>query len=139
LKKTLRGSEERFRTLVEQASDAIFVHDTDGRLLDVNQSACESLGYTRQELLRMRVTDIEQEVRSEAAQQLWRGLQPGRSQIVRGRHRRKDGTNFPVEVSLNCHENPGATGVRRPGAQHQRTQGIRGSTGTVHLVAARDD
>jgi len=104
VEKTLRGSEERFRTLVEQASDAIFVHDTDGRLLDVNQSACESLGYTRQELLRMRVTDIEQEVRSEAAQQLWRGLQPGRSQIVRGRHRRKDGTNFPVEVSLNCHE-----------------------------------
>ena len=58
--KNLRGSEERFRTLVEQASDAIFVHDLEGRLLDVNRSACESLGYAREELLRMTVTDIEQ-------------------------------------------------------------------------------
>ena len=102
--KKLRGSEERFRTLVEQASDAIFVHDTEGRLLDVNQSACESLGYSRKELLRMSVTDIEQGLRLEAMRQKWRSLQPGHSQIVRGRHQRKNGTTFPVEISLTCYE-----------------------------------
>jgi PAS domain S-box-containing protein len=102
--KNLRGSEERFRTLVEQASDAIFVHDTEGRLLDVNRSACESLGYSRKELLRMVVTDIEQAARLAEVRQVWRELKPGHAQMVRGRHRRKDGTSFPVEVSLTCYE-----------------------------------
>ena len=102
--KNLRSSEERFRTLVEQASDAIFVHDLEGRLLDVNQSACASLGYAREELLRMTVMDLEPDVPPANARQLWREFQPGRSRIVPGRHRRKDGTSFPVEVSLNCYE-----------------------------------
>ena len=102
--KNLRESEERFRTLVEQASDAIFVHDLSGRLLDVNRSACESLGYARKELLRMLVTDIEQGAQLETVRQVWQELQPGDSQMVRGRHRRKDGTSFPVEVSLTRYE-----------------------------------
>ena len=102
--KKLRGSEERFRTLVQQASDAIFVHDVAGRLLDANESACKNLGYPRNELLRMSVLDIEQDVRPEEALKIWRGFKPGQSQTVRGRHRRKNGTTFPVEVSLNCYE-----------------------------------
>ena len=104
VEKTLRESEERFRTLVQQASDAIFVHDTEGRLLDVNQSACESLGYSRKELLRMTVLDIEQDVRLEEVRRVWSNLQPGHSQIMRGRHRRKNGTSFPTEISLSCYE-----------------------------------
>jgi len=101
---TLRGSEERFRAVVEQASDAIFVHDVEGRLLDANQSACKNLGYSRKELLRMMMTDIEESVDLKKAQQIWRKLKPGQSQIVAGHHRRKDGTIYPVEISLNCHE-----------------------------------
>ena len=102
--KKLRGSEERFRTLVEQASDAIFVHDAEGRLLDANQSACQCLGYSRKELLRMTVMDIAEGIRLAEMRQLWQELQPGQSQMVRGRHRRKDGTSFPVEISLTTYE-----------------------------------
>ena len=87
--KKLRGSEERFRTLVEQASDAIFVHDAEGRLLDANQSACQCLGYSRKELLRMTVMDIAEGIRLAEMRQLWQELQPGQSQMVRGRHRAK--------------------------------------------------
>jgi nitrogen fixation negative regulator NifL len=101
--KNLRANEDRFHALVEHASDAIFVHDTEGRLLDVNRSACESLGYSQQELLRMTVADFEQGTRLEEMQQLWRKLQPGQSQMVGGRHRRKDGKSFPVEVSLTSY------------------------------------
>ena len=104
VEKNLRGSEERFRTLVEQASDGIFVHDVEGQLLDVNRSACESLGYTRKEMLRMNATDFEQGVLLEEVRHIWRGLQPGNSQIVRGRHRRKNGTTYPVEVNVACYE-----------------------------------
>jgi len=54
----LKKSEERFHNLVENAGDAFFVHDLDGRFVDANQWACDSLGYTREELLRLSVTDI---------------------------------------------------------------------------------
>ena len=50
-----RRSESRLRSLIEHAADAYFVHDFEGRFLDVNRRACESLGYTREELLRMTV------------------------------------------------------------------------------------
>jgi PAS domain S-box-containing protein len=102
--KTLRESEERFRTLVDQASDAIFVHDADGKLLDVNRSACESLGYARAELLQLSVLEIDQDFDLGKAQELWRNLQPGQSQIFRSRHRRKNGETFPVEISLTTYE-----------------------------------
>ena len=101
---TLRESEERFRTLVDQASDAIFVHDVNGRLVDVNRSACESLGYSRAELLQLAMTDIDQNLQLRAAQQFWRSLKPGQSQTFRGQHRRKNGLTFPVEVSLTSYE-----------------------------------
>jgi two-component system, cell cycle sensor histidine kinase and response regulator CckA len=102
--KALRASEERFRTLVEQASDAIYVHDTAGRLLDVNQSACKSLGYSRKELLQLTVTDVAADHPLAKAREIWNQLRPGQSQIVRDRHRRKDGTLFPVEVNVTCYE-----------------------------------
>jgi two-component system, cell cycle sensor histidine kinase and response regulator CckA len=97
-------SEARFHLLVDHASDAIFVHDVNGKLVDVNPMACEELGYSREELLQMSVTEIEQDINLPEAQELWRKLQPGQSEILRGRHRRKDGTTFPVEVNLTCYK-----------------------------------
>ena len=102
--RTLQESEERFRTLVDQASDAIFVHDVDGKLLDVNRSACESLGYSRTELLQLSALEIDQVFDLDKAQALWRNLPPGQSHIFRSRHRRKNGDTFPVEVSLTSYE-----------------------------------
>jgi len=45
------ASERRFRDLVERAADAVFLHDVQGAILDVNQEACDSVGYTREELV----------------------------------------------------------------------------------------
>ena len=52
-KKDLKGSEEKYRILVEHAADAFFLLTLDGKILDVNQCACHSLGYTREELKSM--------------------------------------------------------------------------------------
>ena len=49
----LRGSEHRYRTLVEQAADAIFITDPDGKILEVNASAESLLGYSKAQFLQM--------------------------------------------------------------------------------------
>ena len=54
----MREGEERFRQLFENAADSLILHDR-GRVMEVNQQTCRSLGYTREELLRMSLFDIE--------------------------------------------------------------------------------
>jgi PAS domain S-box-containing protein len=98
----LRISEERFRCLVDGASDAFFLIDTDGRFFDVNLYACESLGYTREELLKMRVEDVQlQPLRWENGQPYWKFPEASQPMTYEGVHRRKDGGTFPVEVRLS--------------------------------------
>jgi GAF domain-containing protein len=53
-----RESEERYRTLFDNAGDAIFVHDFEGQFLNVNAPGGERLGYSREEFLKMNVKDI---------------------------------------------------------------------------------
>ncbi|WP_051434730.1 PAS domain S-box protein [Desulfonatronum lacustre] len=54
----IKTSERRFRTLFDNSSDAIFVHDLEGRFLDVNSVACQRLEYTREQLLTMTPDDL---------------------------------------------------------------------------------
>ena len=97
----LRESEERFRVLVEQAADAFFVLDKKGRFVDVNQMACEILGYSPQELVGMSVVDVEQEFDQEGVEEILSRVESGRAFTAHAHARRKDGTCFPVEVRLS--------------------------------------
>lgn len=97
---TRKESEIRFRTLVEQAADAFFVVNQDQQIIDINQQACESLGYRRPELLTLKMSDIQPTLTTEAFTQLWATLKPGVPQNQEGFHRRKDGSTFPVEVRI---------------------------------------
>ena len=54
----LRRSEENFRSIFEGVQDAIFVESLTGEILDVNQRACEMLGWSKQELLTKTVADL---------------------------------------------------------------------------------
>jgi PAS domain S-box-containing protein len=95
----LRESEERFRAYVEQAADAVFVHDFTGRFVDVNASACKSLGYSRDELLQLGVSDVEVGISPTTLPADWTANPPGRIRTEQSRQRRKDGSTFPVEVT----------------------------------------
>lgn len=99
-KSELAKSEEKFRSLIDQASDALFLYDKDGQLLEVNRQACESLGYAREELLKMGIFDIEKTVDPIEVKRAWREAKPGDSRTLEGCHQRKDGSEFPVEARL---------------------------------------
>ncbi|MDP9411092.1 MAG: PAS domain S-box protein [Actinomycetota bacterium] len=93
-----QDSEARFRSFVEQAADALFVYDLEGRFVEVNRQARESLGYTREELLTLSVADVEENPGAFAGLRE-RTLSDG-SVTLDGVHRRKDGITFPVEVRV---------------------------------------
>jgi len=57
-KKALKHSENKFQTLFNSSSDEVFVADFQGKFVELNQSACDSLEYSREELLKMRFFDI---------------------------------------------------------------------------------
>jgi PAS domain S-box-containing protein len=98
---SLHESEKRFRLLVEQAGDAFFIHDYAGKILDVNRRACETLGYTRQKLLDMEISDVDLEIQKKKHRhRFWEPLPSGQYITFEGVHRRKDGSTFPVEVRL---------------------------------------
>ncbi|MEK6747754.1 MAG: PAS domain S-box protein [Pseudomonadota bacterium] len=106
-----RLGEYRYRTLLEQAADGFFLHDFDGRILDVNTQACDSLGYSREELLARNISDIEFSAPPEQLRQFWRSLTHGKRTLARGLQRRKDGSEFPIEAVLGTFEFDGATQI----------------------------
>ena len=90
-----------FRALIEGSNDAIHVVDpATGRFLDVNESACRALGYTRDEHLALTVFDVVEIEREHFHATIERAKKEGHA-TVEVLHRRKDGTRFPVEVSLS--------------------------------------
>lgn len=98
----LRESEERYRILFNAESDAIVVVDVETlRHIDVNESASEMYGYTREELLTMGSLDLSAEP-DETRRCITEGQ--GLIRIPERRHRKKDGTIFPVEITARFFE-----------------------------------
>jgi len=91
-------SELRYQALVQQAAEVLIVHDLDGRFVEVNQQACDVLGYSHEELLQMGLGDIVPGFDLEAKRKVWDQLEQGKSISITSTHRRKDGSTFPVEV-----------------------------------------
>jgi PAS domain S-box-containing protein len=97
----LRESEQRYRAIFESASDAVFVETIDGRILDVNRHACDLLGYQRNELVKMSVTDlVPPDARAWLPHLVDTLLRDGafRGEAV---NVHKDGRQIPVEIGLS--------------------------------------
>jgi len=104
-------SERMYRTVFESANDAVFIEAVDGRILDVNRHGCELLGYQREELVKMSVSDM---VPAEA--RAW--LPMVTDAILRDKTFRteavnvhKSGRHIPVEMSASTMELDGKTAV----------------------------
>ncbi len=99
-----KASEQRFRALVEQAVDAIFVVNAHSQIVEANQQACRNLGYSHEELLTLTVPEIQQQLTPGEFINLWQRLSPGVPVTIEGVHQRKDKSTFPVEVRLGLFE-----------------------------------
>ncbi len=95
----LKDSEERYRTLVEGANDAVFLETFDGHIVDINTKACEMLGYTRSELLHLIMADLVHQDDGQLEKEEKKEGEPSqhREEIMI----RKDGNQMPVEVNTS--------------------------------------
>jgi len=86
---------------IDHVADSAFWMGRDARFFYVNDAACRSLGYSRDELLAMTVHDVDPGFPVEAWSAHWQELKAHRSLTFESHHRDKDGRVFPVEIRAN--------------------------------------
>jgi len=107
----LRESEEKYHTLFESAGDALLIHDLDGRLLDVNRATVERLGYSREELLAMNLTEIvPPEFAALVSGRIGKVTEIGHM-VFETAHVTRDGRHIPIEASARVIPYRGRTAI----------------------------
>ncbi|MFZ2456875.1 MAG: PAS domain S-box protein [Candidatus Altiarchaeia archaeon] len=111
MEEALSESEQKFRTLFNSASDTIFIYDLEGKFIEVNDAACDKLGFTREQILRMSSSEIEAPEYGELMhQRINEVLEKGRI-IFESGHVRRDGRLIPVEINSRAIEYSGKKAV----------------------------
>jgi PAS domain S-box-containing protein len=98
LSQGLQESEKRYRMIVENSSDALFIQDLKGDISDVNQNSCRMLGYSRDELVGSNMAAIAGPGRSVPARLA--ALEDHDTLLFESEVLRRDGSALPVEVSV---------------------------------------
>lgn len=85
----------------EHAQEAMFRVDEAGRIVDTNETACRRLGYSREELLSMTITEINPRYDYTSWTEHWQEMKKRGSTLFESQHRKKNGDLIPVEISAN--------------------------------------
>lgn len=118
----VKESEARYRGLIEQAFDGIFLSDQSGYYSEVNPAGCAMLGYSREEILKLNMRDL---ITPEGLVNVpVRTAEMLKGATVRSERlfRRKDGTIFPVEISGKMLENGNLQGIVRDITERKRME-----------------
>jgi len=99
MEENLRLSETKYRTIVENANDAIYIYDFEGNIIDVNENACRMVGYYRDELIGAKLSKIDKAWQIFENPELEQLIERGSTTFER-ENVHKDGTVMPVEVSM---------------------------------------
>jgi PAS domain S-box-containing protein len=104
---SLAASEERFRLLVENAGDAIYLCTPGGAIVDVNPEASRQTGHDRQVLVQMQLPELEASEHPATPAALGRIMPPTQRTSLETDHRRQNDERFPVEITLVSLETEG--------------------------------
>ncbi|MDP2812064.1 MAG: PAS domain S-box protein, partial [Rhodocyclaceae bacterium] len=99
MRESIAVRDAQHRAIVEISTDGFWMTDTEGRILDVNDAYVRLSGYTREELLTMRVADLKTDENPDQARLNMREIVRTGNQRFESTHRRKDGTPWPLEVT----------------------------------------
>ena len=125
---TLLENENRFRTILENLPGDVIVHDLEGKILLVNDEACRVKGYSEEDMLNMKVQDLDPGIMNEDhIGKVWEKLQPGKPSRLESISVRKDGSTYMSEVHLNAVELGGKSVVLAISydiSEHKRSQEI---------------
>ena len=116
------ASEHKYRELVEQSSDAIIASDDQWNIRFVNTAACQMLGYTEEELLRLNTLDTYVPEERELGARRRQELDVGQTLVYERNMRRKDGTRFPAEVAVRRIEKGMFQGILRDITARKRAE-----------------
>jgi PAS domain S-box-containing protein len=105
--KALKDSEEKYRLLIEQAADGIFVGDKDGNFIEVNSKACELSKYSQKELLKMNMSELFTEEERRRVPLRYDLLMKGETVKSERMLTRKNGNLIPIE--MNTRQMPNGT------------------------------
>lgn len=101
----IRASEEKYRTIVEQASDGIFISAPDLSILDANNSGCSMLGYTKEELQKLKFTELIDPENLKNHPIMHKDLSTGNTVINERKLIRKDGSEISAEITAKLLSN----------------------------------
>jgi len=142
----LEENEQRYRLLFDAAGDAMFVHCLDaeggpGCFLEVNDSACRQLGYSREELLAMSPDDLDAPQSATNIPAVMQQLERDGTAVFNAIHQAKDGTLIPVEISAHRFEYKGRPMVlsvaRSMASRKQLEKELHHFKGTLDLTNDR--
>jgi PAS domain S-box-containing protein len=108
LYEAVSAEQQRMAELVDSANDAVLVFTADGRVVQANQRAEAMYGYSQDELRRLTIADLRAPAVRDEAPTLHDGVLDRDGMIVKTRHQRRDGLEFPVEVSVRRTDHRGA-------------------------------
>ncbi|MDQ3705014.1 MAG: PAS domain S-box protein [Chloroflexota bacterium] len=118
----LRASEQKYRLLMEGATDSVVLIDRNGNYLEANDTACRTLGYTREEFLKLNMKQMvapeELDARSlvEDRRAARKGLLVERTML------RKDGTRVMVEISSRLLDDGSVQAIVRDVTERKRAE-----------------
>jgi len=107
----LTESELRYRTLFDGASDAIFIHDTDGKIFETNLIASRYLGYSKRELMQMSIQDLDTAPDKIFDKEMVLSLNSRGHILFETVQKKKDGATIRVEISSRTTEYFGMAAV----------------------------
>lgn len=105
VRRELEESRQKYYTLFHQSLEGIYIHDLAGRIVEVNMTACDQLGYTREQLLALNIFDLHPDVSDtpnlEMKQilNMWQNWKTGERHILDAIHKRSDGRILDVQIS----------------------------------------